>query len=253
MGYTAFGVGFAVLGFAAAMGPLVPALARPATDEESLRLYVPEDDEARKVEDFINSHPLTAQLRSDPSLTESRPHMKIPPAFRRQNLTGGTLLGPGRVVVPPFAWNDKDGKNMISIFYVGADLCGHPGFVHGGFQATVLDEGLARCCFAALPNKVGVTANLDINYRKPMRASSYVVLRARTIRVDGRKAYVEGHLETLAAPGETPTVLTEATALYIEPKYAAVRVIFFKLSSPFPDTPLRVSRTRTSANNISRY
>lgn len=229
MGYTAFGAGFAILGFAAAMGPLLPALSRAASDEESHRLYVPENDEAWKVEDFINGHPLTAQLRNDPSLIESRPHMKIPPAFRRQNLASGTLIGPGRVVVPPFSWNDKEGKEMVSIFYVGTDLCGNPGVVHGGFLATVLDEGMARCCFAALPNKVGVTANLDINYRKPIPASSYVVLRARTTKVERRKAYVEGRLETLVAPGETPTLLTEATALFIEPKHAAVRC-FFSLS-----------------------
>ncbi len=110
----------------------------------------------------------------------------------------------------------------MSISYLGPDLCGHPGIVHGGLLATILDEGLARCCFPALPNKVGVTANLNINYRRPAHAQTFVVLRANTVKVEGRKAWVEGHIETLAEEGEEPVVLVEATALFIEPKQAAV-------------------------------
>jgi adenylylsulfate kinase len=146
--------------------------------------------------------------------------------MRSHSLTGGTLIGPGKVVVPPFAWSEKGGKSLVSISYLGVDLCGHPGIVHGGMLATMLDEGLARCCFAALPNKVGMTANLNINYRAPAPAGSFVVLRAKTTKVEGRKAWVEGHIETLAAEGEKPVVLVEATALFIEPRQAAV--------SPYP-------------------
>lgn len=110
----------------------------------------------------------------------------------------------------------------MSISYLGRDLCGHPGIVHGGFLATMLDEGLARCCFAALPNKVGMTANLNINYRAPAKADSFVVLRAKTTKVEGRKAWVSGVIETLVSEGETPVVIAEATALFIEPRQAAV-------------------------------
>ena len=112
---------------------------------------------------------------------------------------------------------------MVSISYLGKDLCGHPGIIHGGFLATMLDEGMARCCFAALPNKVGMTANLNINYRAPAPAGAFVVLRAKTTKVEGRKAWVEGHIETLVGEGETPVILADATALFIEPRQAAVR------------------------------
>lgn len=131
-------------------------------------------------------------------------------------------MGPGRVAVPPFFWNEQGGKSMVSISYVGEELCGHPGIIHGGFLATMLDEGLARCCFAALPNKIGMTANLNINYKSPAPAGVYVVLRAKTTKVEGRKAWVEGHIETLVAEGEKPVILAEASALFIEPRAAAV-------------------------------
>jgi 3'-phosphoadenosine 5'-phosphosulfate synthase len=224
-GRVGFGLAFATMGFTIAVMQTIPGamdVIRPTTDEESLRLYNPEDDVARQVEAFINNHPLTAELRKNPDMIESRPHMKIPQAYRRQNLTGGTLLGPGRVVVPPFSWNEKDGKSAVSISYIGTDLCGHPGIVHGGFLATMLDEGMARCCFAVLPHKVGVTAKLDINYRKPAKAGTYVVLRTKTVKVEGRKAWVEGQIETLVAPGETPIILVEAAALFVSPRQAWV-------------------------------
>lgn len=189
-------------------------------------MYTPDDDASREIEEFIRNHPIALELRSKPEFIESRPHLKIPESMRSHSLTGGTLIGPGKVVVPPFAWNEKGGKSLVSISYLGVDLCGHPGIVHGGMLATILDEGLARCCFAALPNKVGMTANLNINYRAPAPAGSFVVLRAKTTKVEGRKAWVEGHIETLVAEGEKPVVLVEATALFIEPRQAAV--------SPYP-------------------
>lgn len=194
------------------------------SDEESLRRFTPadNDDESRRIEETINNHPLVAELRSRADLTESRPHMKMPAEYRQKSLTGGALRGPQKVPVPPVAWSHEQGKEFVSVVYVGDDLCGHPSIVHGGFLATMLDEGLARCCFPVLPHKIGVTANLNINYRKPTPANSFLVLRAETTKTEGRKAWVKGHIELLSKPGEKPTILAEATGLFVSPKYAAV-------------------------------
>jgi 3'-phosphoadenosine 5'-phosphosulfate synthase len=216
---------FTSAGFAMATAPVIQAAngyLNPPSDAETLSMFTPDDDVSREIEEFIQNHPVSIAMRSKSEYSESRPHLKIPESQRSHNLTGGTLLGPGKVVVPPFVWSEKGGKSLVSISYLGTDLCGHPGIVHGGLLATLLDEGLARCCFAALPNKVGMTANLNINYRSPAPAGAYVVLRAKTTKVDGRKAWVEGHIETLVAEGEKPVVLVEASALFIEPRQAAV-------------------------------
>jgi acyl-coenzyme A thioesterase PaaI-like protein len=146
--------------------------------------------------------------------------MKIPPAWRANNLTAGTLLGQGRVTVPPLAFAEKGGKSYVQLFHVGTDLCGHVGIVHGGFLATVLDEGLARCCFGALPHGIGLTANLEISYKAPCKADQYLALKATTTKVEGRKAWVEGRIETVPEDGGEPTVLATATALYISPREA---------------------------------
>lgn len=198
-------------------------IANPPTDEETLELFVPSTEEVAAIERSIFEHPLTKSLLADPKYIPSRPHLKIPEALRAQNLTGGTLLGPDKIAVPPLQFTTVDGSKYVSLQHLGPALCGHPGIVHGGLQATLLDEGLARCCFPALPNKVGVTASLNIQYKAPVMAGQVVVLRAETTKVEGRKAWVKGWLETLADEnkGEKAVVLTEGEALFIEPRQAA--------------------------------
>lgn len=195
------------------------------TDEETLSLYSPPDARSREIDEHIKNCAIATALRANPDFTESRPHLKIPEAVRAHSLTGGTLAGPGMIVVPPYFWGEKTGKELTQIFYVGSNVSGHPGIVHGGLLATMLDEGLARCCFPALPNKVGVTANLQIDYKKPTKAEQYLVLRAKTTKVEGRKAFVEGHIETMPDDGQEPEILVSANALFIEPKHAAVSAI----------------------------
>ena len=202
--------------------PEVNRLLTPPSDEESISLFRPADERSKEVNDFILNHPIAQALRENPDFVESRPHMKIPENIRSHSLTGGTLIGPNKLVVPPLSFSERGGKSSTVIIFVGSDLCGHPGIVHGGCLATLLDEVLARCCFAALPNKVAMTASLSLSYKAPLPADSYVCLRATTTKVEGRKAWVEGRIESLVSEGETPTVFVEANALFIEPRSAAV-------------------------------
>ncbi|CAO2650512.1 Nn.00g018040.m01.CDS01 [Neocucurbitaria sp. VM-36] len=213
-------------GFIMAGAPALESLrdiANPPTDAETLELFTPSSAEIAQIEESIFSHALTTSLLDDPKYIASRPHLKIPEKLRAHNLTGGTLLGPDKIAVPPLQFTTLDGSSFVSIQYLGTALCGHPGIVHGGLLATLLDEGLARCCFPALPNKVAVTASLNIVYKAPVMAGQIIVLRAETTKVEGRKAWVKGWLETLAdeSKGEKAVVLTEGEALFIEPRQAA--------------------------------
>jgi acyl-coenzyme A thioesterase PaaI-like protein len=65
-----------------------------------------------------------------------------------------------------------------------------------------------------LPNKSGFTANLDVNYRKPIKSDQWVRLTAKLDKKEERKAYVSANITTL--DGET--LFTEATSLYIAPR-----------------------------------
>ncbi|KAG9205909.1 hypothetical protein G6514_006186 [Epicoccum nigrum] len=215
-----FAAGFVMAG-APAIEPM-RALANPPSDEETLTLFTPSTAEIAEIEKSIFEHPFTKSLLDDSKYIASRPHLKIPEQLRGQNLTGGTLLGGDKIAVPPLQFSTADGSSFVSIQYLGSALCGHPGIIHGGLLGTLLDEGLARCCFPALPNKVGVTASLNISYKAPCMANQIVVLVAETTKVEGRKAWVKGRLETLPKnEDEKPVVLTEAEALFIEPRQAA--------------------------------
>jgi acyl-coenzyme A thioesterase PaaI-like protein len=180
------------------------------TNEETLSLHRTQDDLSTEVDEHIKNCALARELRADRRFIESRLQMNVP-ALRM-------LLGPGKILVPPYHWNEEGGKSMVSIFYLGTHVSGYPGLVHGGMLATMLDEGLASCAYPAMPNKVGVTANLEINYRKPVQTGQFLVLRARTTKIEGRKGWAEGWIESLEVPeGEKREKLVEGSALFVEP------------------------------------
>lgn len=82
-------------------------------------------------------------------------------------------------------------------------------------MATLLDETLARNAISNLPEKVGVTAKLSLNYRAPTRADQFIVIKTTLVEVTGRKAVVSGRVEALDG-----TLLVEATATFVQPRYA---------------------------------
>lgn len=196
---------------------------------------------------LISQMPLVRTLRdSHKSYKESRPHLAIPPAIRQHHFVGGSLAGPGKLSIAPYTWtsskksdtgNSRSSK-VVSVFHIGRDLCGHPGFVHGGLLSVLFDEVFARCVSAAFPSGLGMTANLNVDFRKPALPDRIYVLRAETVKVEGRKAWVEGRMsylplavdgstlvkdrELLREDGEGVVMVSEAKALFVEPKFADV-------------------------------
>jgi acyl-coenzyme A thioesterase PaaI-like protein len=192
---------------------------------------VPPDSFTQEIEAQLQSHPLVKSLQADSRFTATRPHQRIPAMLKPYTFTGGDMISPSKLVVSPLVFTTTDGADLVSIVYLGKALCGHPGVVHGGMLATLMDEGLARTCFSALPNKVGMTANLNIDYRAPCRAEQFVVLKAKTTKVEGRKAWVEGRLETLPADGSQGKLLVEGRGLFVEPKNAVVQGRLMRITS----------------------
>ena len=62
------------------------------------------------------------------------------------------------------------------------------GTLHGGAIATIID-GAAGILFASSGRK-GMTANISINYRKPIPLPSVVLCKAYIERVENRKVYI---------------------------------------------------------------
>ncbi|KAJ7352079.1 HotDog domain-containing protein [Mycena albidolilacea] len=170
------------------------------------------------LETKLQTLPLLRELRARADADEwyeTRPYQQIPDEIRVNNFTAGSLRGPGRLPLWPLARVKKDESEAVVIIHIGRSLCGHDGIVHGGLLATLLDEALARNAITNLPEKVGVTATLSLNYRAPTRADQFVVVKTQLVDVKGRKATVSGRVEDLQG-----TLLVDATALFIQPRYA---------------------------------
>ncbi|GKZ39439.1 hypothetical protein AbraIFM66950_000319 [Aspergillus brasiliensis] len=202
---------------------------------------------AAAAEHLITTHPLVQSLRSNPLYKESRPHLHMKPSHRPNHFVAGTLSGANKVTVPPYMFtsivnkkptqaNNEDKKKearrarLISVFHIGPQLCGHPGYVHGGLLSVMFDEAFARCVSDSFASGLGMTANLNVDFRKPALPDRVYVLKAETVKVEGRKAWVEGEMRSMPAEGEDggETVVAEARALFVEPKFAESMVPLYR-------------------------
>ncbi|KAF8060710.1 mitochondrial protein [Lyophyllum atratum] len=193
---------------------LFPRAAPPPPDPtspESIAL-------TESLEQQLQSLPLLQTLRNKPDgeeWYEVRPYKNFPEERRVNSLTSGALRGPGKLALYPLARVKRDESESYVFTHLGRGLCGHDGIIHGGLLATLLDETLARTAIANLPDKVGVTAQLTLNYRAPTRADQFVVIRTFLEEAKGRKVTVSGRVEHLDG-----TVLVEAKATFVQPRYA---------------------------------
>lgn len=94
--------------------------------------------------------------------------------------------------------------------------------MHGGVLATVLDENLGRVAIRTFPERTGVTANLQINYRAPVYSGNFYTFHSRLVqeRSTERKASVVG--EVRDPKGK---VCVEAEGLFVVPKKYKLRRI----------------------------
>jgi acyl-coenzyme A thioesterase PaaI-like protein len=136
------------------------------------------------------------------------------------SLDGGTagrrvynpISGVGSAVAPPLTYRPADG-GVVSETTLGVVYEGPTGLVHGGVIGLLADELLARAAAAA--DAWGMTARLEIDYRRPVPLGTPLVLRARTTEVAGRKTVVTG---TVALAEEPDVPLAEARGLFIQPR-----------------------------------
>ncbi|KAI9251598.1 HotDog domain-containing protein [Sporodiniella umbellata] len=156
---------------------------------------------------------IVKELRSHKDWEEVVAYENMSASARAHSLTATTLRGEGKVAKTPLKFFNKDKTKCVLICHFGINLCGHDGIIHGGFAATILDEMLAYITIPHLPNKSGFTANLNVDYRKPILANQWMIVRGNLEKLDGRKAWGRASVETLDG-----VLLTEATALYISPR-----------------------------------
>lgn len=73
----------------------------------------------------------------------------------------------------------EEGKDIVSEWFPQQRFQGYKNVLHGGIQATLIDE-IASWCVQIRKKTAGVTSNLNVRYRKPVYTSeSKITLRSR--------------------------------------------------------------------------
>ncbi|PBP24725.1 thioesterase family protein [Diplocarpon rosae] len=165
--------------------------------------------------------PLVESLSADPSWTAHDAYTSLSPTERATRLTTGALAGARALGGYQRVFHNTETGEMVSVVWFGGAIAGWPGVTHGGATATIMDESLGRCAVNLLEGRTGVTANLEMNYLKPIVTNSFYVVRAvPEIGGNGRKAWVRGRLETMDGK-----VCVESRALFVVPKKLSLREI----------------------------
>ncbi|KAI9599084.1 HotDog domain-containing protein [Syncephalis fuscata] len=131
----------------------------------------------------------------------------------------------------------------IVYFHLGAALCGHKNIIHGGLLATLVDEIFGMHVWTE--GGAALTANLSVDYRRPVMANQVIRARTWAIKKDGRKIWVRALLEAVEAAepnsaiaiaktshepateenAKNGQVLVEANALFIFPRDGIPKVV----------------------------
>ncbi|MFI0409655.1 PaaI family thioesterase [Actinomadura sp. 3N508] len=115
-------------------------------------------------------------------------------------------------VAPPVDLEVTSDGIVRGEFTLGAVYEGPPSYAHGGVSAMVLDQVLGMA--AAATGTPGMTATLELRYRRPTPLGVPLLVEAKASRVEGRKVYAAG---TIAAPDGRVTV--EASAMFVMPRH----------------------------------
>lgn len=116
-------------------------------------------------------------------------------SFRKGHALHDTLAG-DRMIEAYEVYKHKTAEEIMCLVKFGETLNGHRGIVHGGITALVFDNSFGWL-FICLEKPMAVTANLNINYRSPLKANTIAVLKAKIDKTDGRKMFMSASLEDL--------------------------------------------------------
>ncbi|MBA4182067.1 MAG: hypothetical protein C0506_15865 [Anaerolinea sp.] len=93
----------------------------------------------------------------------------------------------------------RTGPGVVECTYQAPEhLCGAKTVVHGGIQATILDEVMGKAIQAGLPPELAgrrtVTADFSLRYRQPAPMGEPLTARAEFVRLDGANIFVKATL-----------------------------------------------------------
>ena len=105
-------------------------------------------------------------------------------------------------------------RTVYGAWPMGRRVCGHPGIVHGGVSALILDEMFGQAYWAAFASErgPGFTANLSVDYKAPAPAGRWLCCTVAVVSEEGRKVRLAATLSD--EPDAGGAVYATATCLF---------------------------------------
>lgn len=98
---------------------------------------------------------------------------------------------------------------VVSLVEIPDQFEGHPGYLHGGIIATLLDETMSKSVRAL--GLSAMTRHLEIDYLRPVPSCTPIRIEGHVVRSEGRKHWAEAKI--LSAQG---SALARGKGLFIE-------------------------------------
>lgn len=99
--------------------------------------------------------------------------------------------------------------SVVSLPVVPDSFEGHPGYLHGGVIATLLDEAMSKATRAR--GLRTMTRHLEVEYLRPVPSGAPLRIEGRILRSEGRRHWVESGV--LDARG---IVLAQGKGVFVE-------------------------------------
>ena len=103
---------------------------------------------------------------------------------------------------------DNVNRRIVGRFVLGERYQGGGGFAHGGIIATLLDEAMGKVC--RFRQVRAVTAELTVEYLKPVNVQSEIVVEGRETEQKGRNLFMTGEIRN-----ETGEVLARGRGRFV--------------------------------------
>lgn len=87
---------------------------------------------------------------------------------------------------------DNANRKIVGRFVLGERYQGGAGFAHGGIIALLLDEAMGKVC--RFREVRAVTAELSVEYLKPVAVDEEIVVEGRETEMKGRNLFMYGEI-----------------------------------------------------------
>jgi uncharacterized protein (TIGR00369 family) len=91
---------------------------------------------------------------------------------------------------------DNINRKIVGRFVLGERYQGGGGFAHGGIIATLLDEAMGKVC--RFREVRAVTAELTVEYLKPVNVQHEIIVEGRETEQKGRNIFMAGEIRDAA-------------------------------------------------------